>query len=33
MLVSDGDAEKHHFETVCLVTFDTEFEPASNKKI
>jgi hypothetical protein len=33
MLVGDGDAEKHHFEAVCLITFDTEFEPASKKKI
>jgi hypothetical protein len=33
MLVGDGDTEKHHFEAVCLITFDTEFEPASKKKI
>ena len=32
MLLGDGDAEKHHFEAACFITFDTEFDPASKKK-
>lgn len=33
MLEGDGDAQKHHFEAMCLITFDAELEPASKKKI
>jgi hypothetical protein len=33
MLVGDGDTENHHFEAVFLITFDTELEPVSKKKI
>jgi hypothetical protein len=29
----DEDVEKHHFEAACLITFDSEFEPASRKQI